>query len=101
MAKTRHDMTGATFGRLKVLRYDTELNNRHKWICACSCGGIVSVISGNLTSGATKSCGCLNRENASDRGKKLFIQKRLKQLKNRMRVPLKCDGGVDEDFDTS
>ena len=32
------------------------------WRCKCDCGNVVSVQYSNIKSGATKSCGCLNRE---------------------------------------
>ena len=53
------DLTGQTFGRLKVLRRDeTAPGNRIKWICQCKCGNTVSVLSSSLRNGKTKSCGC-------------------------------------------
>ena len=32
---------------------------RRKWRCRCDCGRITEVYQSNLTSGRTKSCGCL------------------------------------------
>ena len=53
------DLTGQTFGRLKVLRRDeTAPGSRIKWICQCKCGNTVSVLSSSLRNGKTKSCGC-------------------------------------------
>ena len=53
------------FERLIVLRRDYE--NQKKgvyWLCECNCEDktIISVISGSLVSGNTKSCGCLQKE---------------------------------------
>ena len=59
------DLTGQTFGRLRVVEPDTTYNRTHKrnkWLCVCKCGKQISVFSGNLTSGHTMSCGCLNSE---------------------------------------
>lgn len=57
------DLTGREFGRFTVLRR-TE-NNRHnqpQWLCRCSCG-VEKVIRGSgLTSGQSRSCGCLNSD---------------------------------------
>ena len=40
------DLTGQTFGRLKVLRRDeTAPGSRIKWICQCKCGNTVSAVS--------------------------------------------------------
>lgn len=58
------DITGQIFGRLTAVMYSSP-----KWICRCSCGNSVRVLSGNLRNG-TKSCGCIreidpNRFNGS------------------------------------
>ena len=58
------EMVGRTFGRFLVTK---ELPHRYggdypRVECACECGAIVEVISANLRSGKTKSCGCLQRE---------------------------------------
>ncbi|MBQ8296854.1 MAG: hypothetical protein IJX77_03625 [Ruminococcus sp.] len=55
------DLTGKTFNRLTVIRRDTSRDGVY-WICRCDCGREVSVRAYNLTSGSTKSCGCLNNE---------------------------------------
>ena len=66
------DLTGQRYGKLTVLRRDTETNHKGKsvwWICQCDCGNIVSVSSGRLRSGQTQSCGCLRyakRERQTD-----------------------------------
>lgn len=57
------DLTGQRFGRLVALTPFSEprKNKRplRKWICKCECGNIISVPTDRLTSGHTKSCGCL------------------------------------------
>ena len=56
----RKDKTGMVFGKLTVLNY-VGMNTAHKslWECKCECGNITTVISGQLASGQTKSCGCI------------------------------------------
>lgn len=57
------DLTGQTFGRLKVIRRAPE--NRHgrvSWICECKCGNECIVTGHELQQKKTKSCGCLLRE---------------------------------------
>jgi len=58
------DLTGQTFDRLTVLEKTTQQNEYgcYLWRCRCVCGGEKLVTSGNLNSGNTKSCGCLQRE---------------------------------------
>lgn len=51
------------FGRLRVKGYvRSDSQGRSYWKCDCTCGSRVLVRSDNLTSGNTKSCGCLQRE---------------------------------------
>jgi|SRR5690606_13156339 len=60
------DLTGEVFGRLTVDRIvrGEYPNGRTwiKWACHCECGEKSEVVSQNLLSGHTKSCGCLNKE---------------------------------------
>ena len=60
------DLTGQKFGRLTALEpaYKTK-GGDWVWKCQCDCGGEAFVLSYHLTSGHTKSCGCLSRETAS------------------------------------
>lgn len=57
------DLTGKKFGRLTVIKRVTNENNgKLRWLCMCECGNEKQIRGGRLTSGATKSCGCLMRE---------------------------------------
>lgn len=59
MGRRKIDLTGKKFGKLTVLYIDKENRMNYKrWICECECGNKKSIISGNLTSGNTTSCGC-------------------------------------------
>lgn len=62
------DLTGQTFGRLKVERF-SHLDKHHKghWLCRCKCGAAVDVETHQLKSGKTKSCGCWKNELNSKR----------------------------------
>ena len=53
------NLTNHRFGKLVVTGYKHNSNNLLRWICQCDCGNITEVSTGNLTSGLTKSCGCL------------------------------------------
>lgn len=48
-----------TFGRLTVVSLSPD--NLKKAICVCACGKTTTVFKSALTSGNTKSCGCLRR----------------------------------------
>jgi hypothetical protein len=64
----RCDITGQRFGRLVAIRLAERIdvpnssNTISIWECVCDCGVTKRFRYGHLQSGATKSCGCLNRE---------------------------------------
>jgi hypothetical protein len=67
------DLTGQRFGKLVAKeRTGKKHNNSQVWLCECDCGNTVEVSAGNLTSGKTKSCGCL-----LDQSRKKAIKKAL------------------------
>jgi hypothetical protein len=56
------DLTGMRFGAL-VAQFPVGKSNHKKviWQCLCDCGQTKNVISNNLRSGGTISCGCLKK----------------------------------------
>lgn len=61
------DLTGQRFGRLTVIeRAENYVSPKGRqaarWTCRCDCGGITTVVGGDLRYGKTKSCGCLEEE---------------------------------------
>lgn len=62
------DITGEKYGRLTAM-YRIPLKGNCDWHCICDCGKEVDVKLNNLRNGHTKSCGCLNLELVSERGK--------------------------------
>ena len=58
------DMTGQRFGRLTVLKRAGTKNRHSLWRCQCDCGKKTDVRSIDLTSGNTKSCGCVKKNYA-------------------------------------
>ncbi len=57
------DLTGQVFGRLTVISLVGRTKHRvSTWLCTCTCGKTKTVISGNLKSGITTSCGCYSAE---------------------------------------
>lgn len=63
----RKDLLGQTFGRWTVTAYAGSGASGATWCCVCSCGTVRRVNAGSLLSGASSSCGCLNREVNSER----------------------------------
>ena len=60
------DLTGKKFVRLTVIcrTYSPDKNTR--WKCRCICGTECVIAGSHLRSGQTQSCGCLQRERASE-----------------------------------
>lgn len=58
----KEDLLGKVFGRLEVISSAEKVNGRTAWLCKCMCGKTNVVEKGSLTSGKTKSCGCLKAE---------------------------------------
>ncbi len=57
------DITGQRFGRLVVLKYLGQDKHSHSlWLCECDCGNETILPKCKLTTGWTKSCGCLHKE---------------------------------------
>lgn len=74
MVKVREDLTGQIFGRLEVLYQaedyiDKNGNHHAMWHCKCNCenGTEKDIDQTRLKSGYTRSCGCLQKEMASER----------------------------------
>jgi hypothetical protein len=67
MKGPRRDLTGQRFGRLLVIAFSSIKDHMTKWLCICDCGNEKIVFRGSLVSGATQSCGCLQKERVSKR----------------------------------
>lgn len=64
-------MMGRTFGRLIIEKYSHtksyESGAKLYWICVCYCKNKIIAPTGDLSSGHTKSCGCLRKEVAKEK----------------------------------
>lgn len=61
----KKDLTGQRFGRLVAKSLTRKMRGKYQrtaWLCDCDCGKQVIVDADSLTSGTTKSCGCISRE---------------------------------------
>lgn len=56
------DLTGQTFGRLKIISRAGNKGKYTAWNCLCDCENTKVVIGRSLKRGYTKSCGCLHKE---------------------------------------
>lgn len=60
--RLRKNLTGMKFGKLTVIeefRQERKHPGQILWVCKCECGSTCVVPTESLTSGNTKSCGCL------------------------------------------
>lgn len=67
-----NNIKGKKFGRLLVLEGTdkrSKWNGSVIWKCKCNCGNITYASAGDLVDGAVRSCGCLQKEGVSERGK--------------------------------
>ncbi len=69
--KGKLSLLNKRFGRLLVVNGTKEKTKcgHYKWLCKCDCGVELLVIGSSLVGGATKSCGCYNRERLLGGGK--------------------------------
>lgn len=68
------DITGNKYGRLTVQYLQPERKRKLKvWHCLCDCGNEIDVVQSSLTSGNTKSCGCLQKINGKKQSQKRTI----------------------------
>lgn len=65
---TRKKMEGQTFGRFLVLSVNGSDSAGFLYLCKCSCGAIKTVRGSSLRNGASRSCGCFNREVITSHG---------------------------------
>lgn len=67
LERNRKDITNKRFGRLLAINCSGKDNhNNFKWLCLCDCGRETNVTVACLMKGTTKSCGCLQKEKASE-----------------------------------
>ena len=61
--------TGKQFDRLTVLGRDINKHGSNPYyVCKCSCGNIKSIFIGSLLSNRSRSCGCIRKELATEKG---------------------------------
>ena len=72
------DITGRKFGRLTA-QYVSCYSPR-KWHCVCECGNETDLLTSLLLNGHTKSCGCYQKELASENGFKDISGQRFGKL---------------------
>lgn len=78
MGRQRINIVGQRFGKLEVIRFSHKDKRGHrKFLCRCDCGKFKVIAKSSLTSGKTRSCGCLAAEQGT---KQLEIYRNSKML---------------------
>ena len=62
-------LTGQVFGRWTVIERRQNKGRRVQWLCRCECGNTGLVMSNNLVSGISRSCGCFHIDTITTHGK--------------------------------
>ena len=73
----RKDISGQRYGLLVAIEPSVvrePKRTRIRWVCVRDCGKKTIVDAWNLTSGHTKSCGCLNSSLVKERNKTIFTK---------------------------
>ena len=66
------DLTGQKFGRLTVIRrLPNNKRGQTMWLCLCDCGVEKELRGSKVTTGETRSCGCLIRDTHTKHGQAL------------------------------
>lgn len=62
MPKSKHDLIGKMFGKLRAVRMtDERKHGAVIWECICDCGNVHKTDTYSLTSGRVQSCGCYQK----------------------------------------
>ncbi len=88
------NLIGQKFGRYTVISFDGRRNGSIFWKCRCDCGNERSVSASHLKSGASKSCGCLNKEKISERNLINLVGQRFGKLTVIERAESASDGKI-------
>lgn len=69
------DITGQRFGRLIVIQRSERKSCREwLWECVCDCGNVIETAGSRLRNATSRSCGCLQKEWASNFAKHLIAE---------------------------
>lgn len=98
-------LEGRRFGRLAVRPEHKRVGRSVHWLCRCDCGKENWINGKSLRHGATRSCGCLERESrgkaqrlqlAGQRFGKLLVLNETKSVDSQMEWLCRCDCGKEK-----
>lgn len=75
---------GMEFGKLTVIKELKKYkNNRTYYLCRCDCGAEKEVSTSQLTSGKSKSCGCLHFSNGEEYIKQVLDDNNIEYIRQK------------------
>lgn len=93
-AHNRLTLTGKTFGRLLVVSPAGTRKEKSIWNCVCLCGEKRIINGSSLTTGNSKSCGCLGIEGLSNRSSHGMTGTRVYRIWQAMLNRCRNSGGI-------
>ena len=66
------DLTGGRYGRLVAIRPTMKVKGGWNWLFFCDCGNQYVGLAAHVNRGRAKSCGCVRKELAAAKGKKML-----------------------------
>lgn len=88
------DLAGHAFGRLTAVGRAENRGRYTRWRCKCSCGNRCVVTTQSLRRGATRSCGCLQREQGPKSARHYWARTPVTFRQQRLLVLLQSVGPV-------
>lgn len=85
----RLNLIGQSFGRLKVIAFDSVTSKKTLWKCKCVCGNQVIVIGARFRQGL-QSCGCLRNDRARERQLTHGLSKKIPEYYVWMGMKQRC-----------
>lgn len=75
-----NDLSGKRFGKLLVVKRISPVGQKVIWECKCECGNTINLPTSYLTSGDTKSCGCLREKQSEVNLREKYEDKRVEDV---------------------
>jgi len=93
------DLTGKSFGKLKVIKFTEYRGGQPYWLCECDCGKLFDARSSRIQNSTTKDCGHYSKEkydycrginNPQWKGEKCGRVRLHKWVREQKKLPVVC-----------
>lgn len=92
-----NNLSGKTFGKLRVISRAKNIGSGAAWKCKCSCKKVKIILGARLISGNTKSCGCLRFKHGKSKYGP-FAEKYKKEYVAWQSLRQRCDNPKDVQY---